>query len=166
MLPTPSPDTQTAQLVLLRNSFFCTLAPRFRARQSGRPEPPTAVQALDDGDEVARTWNLVRNLGQQLVDARERERQTRQDLAATRRDLDREQRQWGWLEVENARLRADIDRLGAEVTELEAENTEIRDELSRDCSSTTRLPTVPPSTRLARAERRRLEREHRKRRDQ
>lgn len=134
----------------------------FRARQSGRTEPPTAVQALDDGDELAHAWEVVRDLGQQVESARECEVEARRELAAARRDLDREQRRWGWLEVENARLRTDVDRLGAEVAQLAAENAEIRIDLRRATASTTR-PTAPPSPSLPRAERRRREREQRKR---
>jgi chromosome segregation ATPase len=136
----------------------------FRARQSGRPEPPTAVQALDDGDELARAWEVVRDLGRQLDGAQRLERDARQELAAARRELAREQRQWGWLEVENARLRTDADRLQAEAAELTAELSSVRAELSRVIGSTTRRG-APQSTGLPRAERRRLAREQRKRRD-
>jgi hypothetical protein len=122
------------------------------------------VQALDDGDELARAWDVVRDLGQQLEGARELEREARQELASAVRDLDREQRQWGWLETENARLRVEVDRLEAEVAELAAENSEFRSELARVADSTTRS-AAPPAAGLARAERRRLEREQRKRRD-
>lgn len=43
-----------------------------RARANGGEGPPTLLQALDDGDELARAWEMIRDLGEQLQAAKER----------------------------------------------------------------------------------------------
>ena len=63
----------------------------YRARQTGVDELPTLVQALDDADELARTWAMVRDLGEQLDTANALAKQLRRERDQARRELEREQ---------------------------------------------------------------------------
>jgi hypothetical protein len=70
----------------------------YRARQTGVDEPPTLIEAFDDGDELARVWAKVRDLGEQLDQANATVKQLRRERDQVRRELEREQHRWGWIE--------------------------------------------------------------------
>lgn len=129
----------------------------YRARQAGIDEPPVLAQALDDGDELARMWAMVRQLGEQLDTANATIKQLRRERDQTRRELDREQHRWGWIESHNTELTAERDRLLGELDELRDRPRVI--ETPRPTATVT-----PPQPALSRAERRRLEREQQRRR--
>ncbi len=59
----------------------------YRARQTGIDEPPVLAQALDDGDESARVWATVHDLGEQLATANTTIKQVRRESDQTRREL-------------------------------------------------------------------------------
>ena len=133
----------------------------YRARQTGIDEPPVLAQALDDGDELAQVWATVRDLGEQLDTANATIKQLRRERDQSRRELEREQHRWGWIESRNTELTAERDRLLDELDEL------------RDQPRVTATPrpaataTPPPASQplMSRAERRRLEREQQRRRE-
>ena len=135
----------------------------YRARQTGIDEPPTLVQALDDGDELAQVWATVRDLGEQLDTANATIKQIRRERDQTRRELEREQHRWGWIESHNTELTAERDRLLGELDELRDRPRVI--ETPRPAATAT-PPTAPtaPQPLMSRAERRRLEREQQRRR--
>jgi hypothetical protein len=127
----------------------------WRNRQTGNPEPPTMVEALDDGDELARTWQMIRDLGQQLEAAKAKAKALRVELNRARREHATEDRRWSWITTENQHLRAETERLRAERD----------DALARLHDFEHRSPSPPPAgPGLSRAERRQLEREQRRRR--
>ena len=145
----------------------------YRARQRGEAEPVVLAQALDHGDELARTWDTVRQLGAQLDQARTIEQQLRHEVSGARRELDRQQRQFGWIERANERARVELDEtrrerdaltdqlaaLRARVRVLETA-TSPRNEPLRP--SPVRADVISPSP-LSRAQRRQLEREQQRR---
>jgi len=139
----------------------------FRARADGRDEPPTLDQALDDGDELARVWEMVRDLGTQLDDANTTIKQLRLERNKTIRAVTNSDRRWGWIEAENNGLRTQNDRVKAERDALSIENTELRQRLARLTQSTARPPAEAPPTSLprplSRAQRRQQERQQRRR---
>lgn len=139
----------------------------FRARNNDRDEPPTLVQALDDGDELARVWAMVRELGQQLDDANATIKTLRRERNTAVRAVTNSDRRWGWIEAENSGLRTDNDRVRAERDELSIENTELRQRLARLAEAAARPPVqTPPAAKarpLSRAERRQQERQQRRR---
>jgi hypothetical protein len=137
----------------------------WRNRTNGVNEPPTLVEALDDGDELARAWEQIRDLGQQLEAAKHKAKALQAEINRTRREHAVEDRRWGWLTTENQHLHQENQRL----------RTERDDALARLHDHETRPrqtpPTAPPATPpptaapgLSRAERRRLEQEQHRRR--
>jgi chromosome segregation ATPase len=132
----------------------------YRARQTGVDEPPVLAQALDDGDELARVWALVRQLGEQLDTANATIKQLRRERDQARRELERERHRWGWIESHNTELTAERDRLLGELGELRDRPRVI--ETPRPAATAT--PPQAPQPTLSRAERRRLEREQQRRR--
>lgn len=133
----------------------------YRARQAGLDEPPVLAQALDDGDELARVWAMVRQLGEQLDTANATLKQVRRERDQTRRELEREQHRWGWIESHNTELTAERDRLLSELDELRDRPRLI--ETPRP-ATTTATPPPAPQPLMSRAERRRIEREQQRRR--
>ena len=145
----------------------------YRARQRGEAEPVVLAQALDHGDELARTWDTVRQLGAQLDQARAVERQLHRELSATRQELGQQQRQFGWIARTSDQARVELDEtrrerdaltdqlaaLRARVRVLETA-TLPRNEPLRP--SPVRADVISPSP-LSRAQRRQLEREQRRR---
>ena len=133
----------------------------YRARQTGIDEPPVLAQALDDGDELAQVWATVRDLGEQLDTANATTKQLRRERDQSRRELEREQHRWGWIESRNTELEVERGRLLDELDEL------------RDQPRVTATPrpaataAPPPASQplMSRAERRRLEREQQRRRE-
>jgi chromosome segregation ATPase len=136
----------------------------WRARNAGTAEPPTLVQALDDGDELAHAWQTVRDLGVQLDGANATIKRLRRERDRTQREYEREQHRWGWIESRNAELAAARDRLESERDALIAEVADLRGLLAR-LSAQPAVAAAPASaTRpLARAERRQHERRQRRR---
>jgi hypothetical protein len=132
----------------------------WRNRQTGTPEPPTIVQAFDDGDELARTWQMIRDLGAELEATNAKAKALRVELNRARREHATEDRRWGWITTENQHLRAETERLRAERDDALARLRDI--EHPPPAPRTTPPPpaATPP---LSRAERRRLEREQRHR---
>jgi chromosome segregation ATPase len=118
------------------------------------------TQALDDGDELARVWAMVRQLGEQLDTANTTLKQVRHERDQTRRELEREQHRWGWIESHNTQLTAERDRLLSELDELRDRPRVTA--TPRPAATTTPPPATQPA--LSRAERRRLEREQQRRR--
>jgi molybdopterin converting factor small subunit len=141
----------------------------FRARQQGLPEPPVLTQALQDGDELARALDLARRLGVELDESRQTVRELRKDLAAANRALKSDHRRFAWIEASNAELVSERDRALADRDELADELADLRDQL-RDLPVQQKValrdsPSLVVDRQLPRAERRRLEREHRRRGD-
>lgn len=132
----------------------------YRARQAGVDEPPVLAQALDDGDELAQVWAMVRDLGEQLDTANTTIKQVRRERDQTRRELEREQHRWGWIESHNTELTAERDRLLGELDELRDRPRVI--ETPRPAATAT--PPTAQQPLMSRAERRRLEREQQRRR--
>ncbi len=132
----------------------------YRARQSGVEEPPTLVEAFDDGDELARTWQTIRELGEQLDTANTTIKQLRRERDQARRELEREQHRWGWIESRNTELAAERDRLTNELAELH-DRVRVVETQTRPA-----VAPIPPAQQplMSRAERRRLEREQQRRR--
>ena len=143
----------------------------WRARVNGVNEPPTMVVALDEGDELARAWATIRDLGEQLQAAKDKAHRLQIELNKERRDRATEDRRWGWITTANDHLTADNHRLGAELDEAldKARNLSIELNTTRR-QLTAAAPTPEPSSLaqpvLPRAERRRLEREQRRQPDQ
>ena len=139
----------------------------YRARQTGLDEPPVLAQALDDGDELARVWAMVRDLGQQLDTANATIKGLRRERDQARRELEREQRRWGWIETSNTELAAERDRLETERDTLASENHELRARLARhtqaDAHPAVETPPAAPQRQPSRAERRQQERQQRRR---
>ncbi len=140
----------------------------YRARQTGIDEPSTLVQTLDDGDELARVWAMVRELGEQLDDANTTLKQVRRERDQTRRELEREQQRWGWIEARNTELEVERGRLETE-RDLTDDNAALHEQLARlehavAAPAVENLPAAPQRP-LSRAERRRLEREQQRRRN-
>ena len=130
----------------------------YRARQVGNEEPPVLARALDDGDELARVWALVRDLGAQA--SRERDR-ARSELAA-------ERRRWGWIEAQIAELAAERDRFEVERDTLAQQLVTVRyrvalleQQLARQVAPADAAARVPGG--LSRTQRRQLEREQARR---
>ena len=141
----------------------------YRARQAGVDEPPVLAQALDDGDELAQVWATVRDLGEQLATANATIKQLRRERDQTRRELEREQHRWGWIESRNTELTVERDRIETERDALAVELVEIRERLTRLQRAAAAAPVVearpvaaPPT--LSRAQRRQLERDQQRRR--
>ena len=132
----------------------------YRARQSGVEEPPTLVEAFDDGDELARTWQTIRELGEQLDTANTTIKQLRRERDQARRELEREHHRWGWIESRNTELAAERDRLTNELAELH-DRVRVVETQTRPA-----VAPIPPAQQplMSRAERRRLEREQQHRR--
>jgi regulator of replication initiation timing len=143
----------------------------FRARENGREEPPTLDQALDDGDELARVWEMVRDLGAQLNDANTTIKTLRLERNKAVRAMTNNDRRWGWIEAENTSLRNERDRRATERDALSVENTELRQRLARLTQTAARPPVeappastpAPKARQLSRAERRQQERQQRRR---
>ncbi len=142
-----------------------------RARQTGLDEPPTLVQALDNGDELAAVWAQVRDRDRQLVDANEAIKTLRRERDLARRELAGEQKRWGWIEIRNTELVAQLDRVTDENNTLRDELRDLRNRLTRAELSAARPPVeTPPASmpasqprQLSRAERRQQERQQRRR---
>lgn len=139
----------------------------YRARQAGLDEPPVLTQALDDGDELARVWAMVRQLGEQLDTANTTIKGLRRERDQTRRELEREQRRWGWIEASNTELAAERDRLETERDTLADDNAELRVRLAKLTQPAARpvveSPPSSPQRQPSRAERRQQERQQRRR---
>ena len=141
----------------------------FRARQQGVQEPPVLEEALENGDELARSLEVARRLGVELDASRRMVRQLRKDLGAANRALKSEQRRFAWIETTNAELVRERDRALADRDDVAEELADLRDQL-RDLPVQQTMafrdsPTVDIDRHLPRAERRRLEREERRRGD-
>ncbi len=145
----------------------------YRARQQGKPEPVELVQALEHGDELAKTWETIRRLGEQLDHARAIEQQLRKDLQSARRDVEQQQRRFGWIEHVNIQLRVERDARQAERDVLASELVALRERV-RVLETMTQPLIVEPVPQivsapavqrsLSRAQRRQLEREQQRRR--
>lgn len=139
----------------------------YRARQTGTDEPPTLVEALDDGDELARVWAMVRDLGTQLDTANTTIKALRRERDQTRRELEREQRRWGWIETTNTELATERDRLAEELNAAIDEQIELRERLARlqQAAATPAAEARPAAAQpaLSRAQRRQQERQQRRR---
>jgi hypothetical protein len=138
----------------------------WRARTNGTDEPPTMVQALDDGDELATAWETIRDLGRQLEAAKHKAKALQVELNRTRRQQATEDRRWGWLTTENQHLQQENQRLRTErddaLTRLHDLETRPRQPPPPAAPTATPPPAAAPG--LSRAERRRLEREQHRRR--
>jgi hypothetical protein len=142
----------------------------WRARQAGIAEPPTLVQAFDDGDELARVWAMVRDLGEQLDTANTTVAELRRERDQARRELDRERQRWGWIESRNIELVAERDRLAVEIDDLHDQIRHLEAVSRPPQAATGEPPPIRPiradvagQPPLSRAQRRRLEREQRRR---
>lgn len=133
----------------------------WRARQQGTEQPPTLVQALDDGDELAQAWETIRDLGAQLEAAKHKAKALQAELNREHRQQATEDRRWGWLTTENQHLHAENQRLR---TERDDALARLHD-LERQPPATPAATPPPAATPgLSRPERRRLEREQHRRR--
>lgn len=81
----------------------------YRARQRGDEEPPVLAAALDDGDALAAAWEQVRQLGLDLDEHRQAERNLRRELRDAERELDARQHQLNWLKADNDALRSQLE---------------------------------------------------------
>ena len=93
----------------------------FRARQRGQPEPPQLLVALEDGDELALAWDLVRQLGDQLTEARKTEEKLRREFRAAHRELESQRTRIAWLQHDIEALRADLTDAHQQNEDLAAE---------------------------------------------
>jgi chromosome segregation ATPase len=111
--------------------------------------------ALDDGDELARAWDLVRQLGDQLTEARHTEDELRRELRAAHTEVESQRTRIAWLQNH-------IDTLQADLTDARQQNEDLAarlDQRGADAGrSTERL--MPPGGN--RAERRRAARRARR----
>lgn len=136
----------------------------WRARQSGLGEPPTVAEALDEGDELARVWEIVRDLGEHLDQAKVTIADLQRERDQLRREYEREWRRCGWLESRIKVVEAERDRLEVDLGELAAEMAKSRPEcVGAEPASDPRLATHVQAP-LSRARRRQLERAQRRRR--
>jgi hypothetical protein len=141
----------------------------WRVRANGTEQPPTMVQALDDGDELARAWEMIRDLGKQLEAAKDKAKALQVELNRERRERATEDRRWGWIITAHEQLTADNHRLGAELDEALDKTRNLSIELNTTrrqlaaAETTAPQPPAPAQPALPRAERRRLEREQRRR---
>ena len=139
----------------------------WRARTNGTDQPPTLVQALDDGDELARAWEMIRDLGEQLQAANDKTGRLQTELNRVKRERATEDRRWGWITTANDHLTTDNHRLGAELDEALDRARNLSIELNtthRQLAAAISAPEPSSLTQpvLPRAERRRLEREQRR----
>ena len=122
--------------------------------------------ALDDGDDLARAWDTIRQLQTQLAQESEVRQRLQKELKVARRQLDQQQERFGWIEKARTVLQGERDALVAERGELRAELSTLRrridaaDKRPAAISLATSATTARP---LSRAERRRLEREQQRR---
>ena len=132
----------------------------WRNRQLGQPEPATFIEALDRGDELAAAIAHSEALARQLEAAKDKAARLQADLNRERRERATEDRRWGWLTTENQHLQQENQRLR---TERDNALTRLHDLETRPRQQPAPAPPAagPP---LSRAERRRLEREHQRRR--
>jgi chromosome segregation ATPase len=125
------------------------------------------VQALDEGDELARVWQQVRDRDAQLVDANTALKELRRERDQARREFAGEQGRWGWIESRNTGLVAERDRLETERDALAVEVAELRERLAWLTHSAARpvvdAPAAAAQRALSRAQRRQLERQQRRR---
>ena len=145
----------------------------YRARQRGQAEPVVLAHALDDGDELARTWDRVRQLGEQLDQARTIEQQLRHQVSEARREMERQQRQFGWIERANKQARAELEETRSERDALSDQLAALRARVRvlETATLTRNEPLRPSPVRadvispppLSRAQRRQLEREQQRR---
>ncbi len=138
----------------------------YRARQQGIEEPPVLALALDDGDDLARAWATIRQLGDQLGEAAKIQQQLQRELRAATRELDQQQQRFGWIEKDCALLRVERDGLIAERDEFRTELGTLRRPIHVADTHPATVSLAPPATNtppLSRAERRRLERERQRR---
>lgn len=100
----------------------------WRARQQGDAEPPTLVVALDEGDELAKAWETIRDLGEQLEAAKDKTHRLQVELNRERRERATEDRRWGWITTMNDQLTNDNQRIRDERDEAlyQARDFEIR----------------------------------------
>jgi len=134
----------------------------YRARQRDLPEPPTVVEAIEDGDELATAWDTIRRLGLQLDEAQQGAESLRRELKRTHGELERERARYGWIEANNDSQRFELERVTAERSTLADDNRTLAQRL-RVLESGTRPPaklsSPPANATLPRATRRKLERE-------
>jgi chromosome segregation ATPase len=138
----------------------------YRARQQGVEEPPVLSIALDDGDDLARAWDTIRQLQTQLAGENEVRQRLRKELNAARRQLDQQQERFGWIEKARTVLQGERDALVAERGELRAELNTLRRRIDAADERPAAISLAPSATiarPLSRAERRRLDREHQRR---
>lgn len=137
----------------------------YRARQRDLPEPPTVVEAIEDGDELAEAWDTIRRLGVQLDEAQQGAESSRRELKRTQGEFERERARFGWIEANSDSQRFELERVTAERNTLADDNRTLVQRL-RVLESGTRPPakhSAPPaSATLPRATRRKLERERRR----
>ena len=148
---------------------WCSDADRvraYRARQQGVEEPRVRSVALDDGDDLARAWDTIRQLQTQLAQESEVRQRLQKELKVARRQLDQQQERFGWIEKARTVLQGERDALVAERGELRAELNTLRrriDAADERPAATSLAPSATTARPLSTAERRRLEREHQRR---
>jgi chromosome segregation ATPase len=137
----------------------------YRARQQGVEEPPVLAVALDDGDDLARAWDTIRQLGEQLGEAGKTRQQLQKELRAATRDLNQQQQRFGWIEKDCFMLRIERDALIIERDELRGELGTLRPRIGAVEPHPAAVSSAPSATPppLSRAGRRRLEREQQRR---
>jgi hypothetical protein len=134
----------------------------YRARQQGVEEPRVLSVALDDGDDLARAWDTIRQLQKQLAGENEVRQRLQKELNVARRQLDRQQERFGWIEKARTVLQGERDALVAERGELRAELNTLRQRIDAADKRPAAIGVATSATTarpLSRAERRRLERE-------
>jgi chromosome segregation ATPase len=122
--------------------------------------------ALDDGDDLARAWDTIRQLQTQLAGESEVRQRLQKELNVARRQLDQQQERFGWIEKARTVLQGERDALVAERGELRAELSTLRrrmDGADKSQAAVTLAPSTTNAQPLSRAERRRLEREQQRR---
>ncbi len=132
----------------------------WRNRTNGVDEPPTLAQALEDGDELARAWEQIRELGTELEAAKQKAKALQTEINRARREHAVEDRRWGWLTTENQHLHAENERLRTERDHALARLHDLEHQTPATPAGTP--PAAAPG--LSRAQRRRLEREQQRRR--
>lgn len=133
----------------------------WRNRTNGAPEPPTLAQALDDdSDELARTWQTIRDLGTQLDTANAQAKALQVELNRTRRNHATDNHRWDRLTTDNQHLRADNQRLRSERDQALAHVRDLETRLRQPAPTP---PPAPQTPALTRAERRRLDRQQHRR---
>ena len=112
--------------------------------------------ALDNGDDLARAWDTIRQLQTQLAEENEVRQRLQKELNAVRRQLDLQQERFGWIEKARAVLQGERDVLVAERGDLRAELSTLRhrmDAADKSPAAVTLAPSATNAQPLSRAER-------------